>query len=187
MGNVSPSRLYKYHDIIGVQGRPLRDSQAARAEGSPFSSSSSSSIASTLSSILIMASKAQGSSSMKVLIVEDDAVQRMVLSNMLRKFQCEITMAMNGKEAVDLFLEGNKFDIIFCDKDMPIMTGPEAVVKIRAMGETGVKIVGMSADDHAMEVFISAGANVYVPKPMKVEALKCIIQEVISKNMNTMV
>jgi CheY-like chemotaxis protein len=33
--------------------------------------------------------------------------------------------AKNGKEAVDLFLEGEKFDIVLCDKDMPVMTGPE--------------------------------------------------------------
>uniref|UniRef100_A0A453M5A2 Response regulatory domain-containing protein n=2 Tax=Aegilops tauschii subsp. strangulata TaxID=200361 RepID=A0A453M5A2_AEGTS len=72
-----------------------------------------------------MASKAQESSSMKALVVEDNTVQRMVLSAKLHNFQCEITLAVNGKEAVDLFVEGKKFDIIFCDKDMPIMTGPE--------------------------------------------------------------
>ncbi|KAF7068437.1 hypothetical protein CFC21_074204 [Triticum aestivum] len=134
-----------------------------------------------------MASKVQGSSSMKALVVEDNTVQRMVLSMKLRNFECEITHAMNGKEEVDLFLEGKKFDIIFCDKDMPIMTGPEAVVKIRAMGETDVKIVGMSADDDAMEVFISAGADVFVPKPINVQDLKSIIKEVINKKKNTMV
>ena len=74
-----------------------------------------------------MASKAQGSSCVKVLVVEDNTVQRMVLSQKLHNFQCEITLAVNGKEAVDLFLEGKKFDIIFCDKDMPIMTGPEVL------------------------------------------------------------
>ncbi|XP_037431602.1 two-component response regulator ORR42-like [Triticum dicoccoides] len=134
-----------------------------------------------------MASKAQGSSFMKALVVEDTTVQRMVLSAKLRNFQCEITLAVNGKEAVDLFLEGKKFDIIFYDKDMPIMTSPEAVVKIRAMGETDVKIVGMSADDDAMEVFISAGADVFVPKPIKVQDLESIIKEVMNKKKNTMV
>jgi CheY-like chemotaxis protein len=34
-------------------------------------------------------------------------------------------VAENGKEAVDLFLEGKKFDIVFCDNEMPIMAGPE--------------------------------------------------------------
>ena len=74
-----------------------------------------------------MASKAQGSSSVKVLLVEDNVVERMVLSAKLRKFHYEISLAMNGKEAVDLFLKGEKFDIVFCDKDMPIMTGPEVL------------------------------------------------------------
>ena len=74
-----------------------------------------------------MASKAQGSSSVKVLLVEDNMVERMVLLAKLRKFPCEISLAMNGKEAVDLFLQGEKFDIVFCDKDMPIMTGPEVL------------------------------------------------------------
>ncbi|VAI23758.1 unnamed protein product [Triticum turgidum subsp. durum] len=133
-----------------------------------------------------MAFKAQGSSSMKALVVEDDTVQRMVLSTMLLKFECDITLAKNGKEAVDLFLEGKKFDIILCDKDMPIMTGPEAIVKIRAMGESDVKILGMSADDDAMEVFISVGADVFVPKPMKVEYLGSIIKEIINNKKNTM-
>uniref|UniRef100_A0ACD5UX26 Uncharacterized protein n=2 Tax=Avena sativa TaxID=4498 RepID=A0ACD5UX26_AVESA len=123
----------------------------------------------------------------KVLLVEDTRVDAMVLSAMLRKLHCEITMAMNGKESVDLFIEGRKFDIVFCDKDMPIMTGPEAVEKIRAMGESDVKIVGISAKNNAQEVFMSAGADVFVPKPIKFDVLEAIIQEVINKKNNTMV
>ena len=64
-------------------------------------------------------------SSLKALLVDDMSVERMVVSSMLRKFHCEIILAKNGKEAVDMFLEGNEFDIVVCDKDMPIMTGPE--------------------------------------------------------------
>ena len=74
-----------------------------------------------------MASKAQGSSSVKALVVEDNTVQRMVLSQKLHNFQCLLSVAWKGKEAVDLFLEGKKFDIIFYDKDMPIMTSPEVL------------------------------------------------------------
>ncbi|KAF6992575.1 hypothetical protein CFC21_009556 [Triticum aestivum] len=123
-------------------------------------------------------------SSLKALLVDDMAVERMVASAKLRKFHCEITMAKNGKEAVDMFLEGNEFDIVVCDKDMPIMTGPEAVEKIRAMGATDVKIVGVSADDNAMEAFMSAGADDFVPKPVRPEILEPMIQEVINKKNN---
>ncbi|VAH25606.1 unnamed protein product [Triticum turgidum subsp. durum] len=128
--------------------------------------------------------KAKGSTSIKALLVEDIGVCRLVLSTILL---CEVTLAMNGKEAVDLFLAGKKFDIVLFDKNMPIMTAPEAIVKIRAMGETDVKMVGVSADDHAMEAFMSAGADLFVPKPMRMEALGPIIQEVIKKKKNGMV
>ncbi|KAF6998116.1 hypothetical protein CFC21_014271 [Triticum aestivum] len=123
-------------------------------------------------------------SSLKALLVDDMAVERMVVSSMLRNFHCEITLAKNGKEAVDMFLEGNEFDIVVCDKDMPIMTGPEAIVKIRAMGATDVKIVGVSADDNAMEAFMGAGADDFVPKPVRPEILQPMVQEVINKKKN---
>ncbi|KAE8778556.1 Hybrid signal transduction histidine kinase I [Hordeum vulgare] len=63
----------------------------------------------------------------------------------------------------------------------------EAVVKIHAMGEGDVKIVGVSADDHAMEAFMNAGADAFVPKPMRREVLIPIIQDIINKNNNAMV
>ncbi|KAM0892349.1 hypothetical protein ACQ4PT_025809 [Festuca glaucescens] len=133
-----------------------------------------------------MSSSIQGSP-VKALIVEDMAVHALILSTILRKFHCEITVAENGNEAVQLFLEGKKFDIIFCDKDMPVMSGPEAIEKIRALGESHVKIVGISADDNAQEAFMSAGANVFLPKPMKFDVVLPMIQEVINKKNNTMV
>ncbi|CAM0907919.1 unnamed protein product [Alopecurus aequalis] len=133
-----------------------------------------------------MASNAQGSP-VKALLVEDMAVDTLVLTTMLRRFHCEITVAKNGIEAVGLFCEGMKFDIVFCAKYMPLMTGPEAIVKIRAMGQTDVKIVGMSADDNALEAFMSAGADGFVPKPMRLDVLGAMIQEIINKKNNAVV
>ena len=48
-------------------------------------------------------------------------------------------------------------------------------------------IVGMSADYDVTEAFINAGADMFVPKPMKLDALGAIIQEVINKKNNTKV
>uniref|UniRef100_A0ACD5YB74 Uncharacterized protein n=1 Tax=Avena sativa TaxID=4498 RepID=A0ACD5YB74_AVESA len=126
-------------------------------------------------------------SPVKALLVEDTRVDALVLSTMLRRFHCEITIANNGKKAVDLFLEGNKFDIVLCDNDMPIMTGPEAVEKIRAMGEIDVKIIGLSANNNVQDVFMTAGVDVFVPKPLKIDVLGAMIQEVINKKNNAMV
>ena len=77
--------------------------------------------------------KAKGSTSIKALLVEDIEVCRLVLSTFLLRLHCEVTLAMNGKEAVDLFLEGKKFDIVLFDKDMPVMTGPEVINSISSI------------------------------------------------------
>uniref|UniRef100_A0ACD5YAT0 Uncharacterized protein n=1 Tax=Avena sativa TaxID=4498 RepID=A0ACD5YAT0_AVESA len=140
-----------------------------------------------------MRSNGQGSSSVKALIVEDTAVETLIFSTMLQIFHCEITVVKNGKEAVDLFLKGKKFDIvlldkdIFLDKDMPAMTSLEAVEKIRAMGEIDVKIVGVSVDNSAEEALMSAGVDVFAPKPLKLDVLGAMIQEVINRKNNAMV
>ncbi|CAL5018279.1 unnamed protein product [Urochloa decumbens] len=127
-----------------------------------------------------MASKNQGSTP-RALVIEDIKVDSVIILRMLEKLNCEVTVARNGKEAVDLFLKGKTFDIVLSDQDMPIMTGPQAVVKIRAMGATQVKIVGVSADFGGMEAFMQAGADVFVPKPIKFETLESMLQEVIQK------
>ncbi|CAM0880001.1 unnamed protein product [Alopecurus aequalis] len=137
----------------------------------------------------MVADNAQGSL-VKALVVEDTAVETFILTTMLRILHCERTVAKNGKEKSgcdNLFVEGNKFDIVLCGDVMPIMSGPVAVAKIRAMGENDVKIVGVSIDDNAMEAFMNAGADVFVPKPMRLDTLRPMIQEVINKKKNAMV
>jgi hypothetical protein len=60
-----------------------------------------------------------------------------------------------------------------------------AVEKIRALGEIDVKIVGLSIDDNAQEVFMSAEADVFVLKPIKLEVLGAMFQEVTSTRRTT--
>lgn len=74
----------------------------------------------------LMAFKNQGSSP-SALVIEDIKVDSVVLLRMLQKLNCEVTVARNGEEAVDLFLRGKTFDIVFSDQDMPVMTGPEVL------------------------------------------------------------
>ena len=66
----------------------------------------------------------------KVLLVEDDKVNQMIAIKMLKKFNCEVTLANNGQEAVDLFSE-NKFDLVLMDIQMPVMNGIDAAKLIR--------------------------------------------------------
>ena len=54
------------------------------------------------------------------------------------------------------------------------------------MGETDVKIVGVSADDNGMEAFTRVGADEFMPKPVKPEIVGPMIEEIINKK-NAMV
>lgn len=55
------------------------------------------------------------------------------------------------------------------------------MAKIRSMGATEVKIVGISADFGGVEAFMQAGADMFVPKPMKLQTLESMIQAVMHK------
>lgn len=118
---------------------------------------------------------------MEVLLVEDGDANRKLALGLLNKWGLNVTVAVNGKEAVDLF-EPNRFDVILMDVQMPEMDGHEATQRIRELEkETGghVLIVGLTA--HAMkgdrDRCISSGMDHYVAKPIRAEELHQILSE----------
>jgi two-component system, sensor histidine kinase len=107
-----------------------------------------------------------------VLIVEDNAVNLLVLTNLLRKLGArQIVSAVNGREALTR-CEAQQFDVIFMDTRMPVMDGIEATRALRAAGSLSY-VIGVSADamaedrGHALE----SGMNDYITKPVSVDSL----------------
>ena len=66
----------------------------------------------------------------KVLLVEDNLLNQRLLQINLSKLKCEVTLANNGLEGVEIF-KNNKFDVILMDLMMPIMDGFECSCEIR--------------------------------------------------------
>jgi PleD family two-component response regulator len=62
---------------------------------------------------------------LSVLVVDDDPITRRIHKALLNKFQLEIQVAENGKEAIEFFNSGIHFDLILLDMEMPIMDGLE--------------------------------------------------------------
>ncbi|TKY61323.1 Two-component response regulator ARR22 [Spatholobus suberectus] len=113
------------------------------------------------------------------LIVDDDAIIRKIHKTMLeRLFNIEAEMVKDGKEAVDLYRSGANFDIIFMDKEMPIMDGPEATKQLRAMGVKSM-IVGITtrAAGKDREEFLAAGSNRCFEKPLDRAKVEVVLQE----------
>ena len=109
----------------------------------------------------------------KVLLVEDNEMNRDMLSRRLIRRGFEVVFAVNGKEGVDL-ARSEKPDIILMDMSLPVMDGWEATRCVKSDDATSsVPVIGLTA--HAMsgdrEKAIEAGCDDYDTKPVEIDRL----------------
>jgi two-component system cell cycle response regulator DivK len=109
----------------------------------------------------------------KVLLVEDNEMNRDMLSRRLVRRGFEVVFALNGKEGVEL-ARSEKPDIILMDMSLPIMDGWEATRCVKSDDATrSVPVIGLTA--HAMsgdrEKAIEAGCDDYDTKPVELDRL----------------
>jgi PAS domain S-box-containing protein len=103
---------------------------------------------------------------LRILAVEDNELNRMVLQVILKKCEVVVTIAHNGQEAIKLIQE-QEFDLVLMDVQMPIVDGLEATKYIREELKLSTPIIGLSANAMREEVEIckQAGMNDYLVKP----------------------
>jgi PAS domain S-box-containing protein len=101
-----------------------------------------------------------------ILLAEDTPANQKLISMYIHKLGAEVTLANDGKEAVELALE-QPFDLIVMDMQMPVMDGVEAVTLLRARGYQG-PIVALTANamKRDKERCLDAGCNDFVTKPI---------------------
>lgn len=80
----------------------------------------------------------------RVLVVDDNRVNRMVLSRMLKKLGLEVDEATNGQEAVER-AAAEDYDVILMDCEMPIMNGWEATERIKRAADKQIPIIAVTA------------------------------------------
>jgi CheY-like chemotaxis protein len=122
---------------------------------------------------------------LKVLVVEDSLVNQKLATALLQKAGHEVRIASNGSEALET-LDQEAFDLILMDIQMPEMDGLEATRAIRSREEiTGqhIPIVAMTA--HALEgdreLFLNAGMDHYISKPIRAKTLLETIQAAMAR------
>jgi CheY-like chemotaxis protein len=109
----------------------------------------------------------------KVLLVEDNEMNRDMLSRRLTRRGFEVVFAMDGKQGVAL-AQSEKPDVILMDMSLPVMDGWEATRRVKAEEATrSVPVIGLTA--HAMdgdrEKAIEAGCDDYDTKPVELDRL----------------
>jgi signal transduction histidine kinase/DNA-binding response OmpR family regulator len=118
--------------------------------------------------------------STRILLAEDNLVNQKLATIILNKAGYKVTVAENGKQALDIFTRNpGDFDAILMDIQMPEMDGYEATRCIRQNGNNDIPIVAMTAN--AMkgdrELCLEAGMNDYITKPIKREIVFQVLEK----------
>ncbi len=115
---------------------------------------------------------------MKVLVVDDQATNRAILTWLLEEDGHEIFEAQDGQEAVDAYQKVD-VDIVLMDVMMPVMDGLEATKRIKAIQADGnyVPIIFLTAldDDKALSQCLESGGDDFLSKPYNEAVLKAKI------------
>lgn len=118
-----------------------------------------------------------------VLVVEDNAINRMVAEDLLESLGVESRCVENGAEALDLIRQGVRPPLILMDIQMPVMDGVTATQQIRAWeqgnGLPPLPIVALTANafDEDRERYFAAGMNGFLAKPIDIEQLGQTVQK----------
>nr|WP_279153087.1 response regulator [Pseudomonas mosselii] len=114
----------------------------------------------------------------RVLLVEDNPVNQSVIEAMLRSLGFEVSLAMDGAQAVDLVGQ-QRFAAVLMDCRLPHVDGYEATRRIRQLpGSAGLPIIALTASalQGDRERCLAAGMNDYLSKPFKRTDLQRILQ-----------
>lgn len=112
----------------------------------------------------------------KVLIVDDEVMNRDLIVKVLRKEGMEVYEAKDGKEALTA-IALNRFDLVLMDLMMPVMDGFETIEAIRTRSHQQMPIVTLSAinDKRSIVRALALGADDYLTKPYDLrEMLKVV-------------
>ena len=118
---------------------------------------------------------------MKILVVDDNEINRKVVNGFLEKTDHSLTMLEKAEEAIEL-LESEIFDLILMDIELPGLKGDEATLKIRESNNDFIRhtpIIALTGNTMPNDIdrFYKAGMNGFIAKPIDVDILKTAINK----------
>jgi CheY-like chemotaxis protein len=119
---------------------------------------------------------------LRVLAAEDDEAGRLVLRNLLRRVGVEPTIVTDGRQAVEAW-DGDVWDIVLMDIQMPVMDGPAAAREIRTRerheGRRRTPIIAITAHtlEHQLREYVEAGFDDVVAKPVDAMRLYAALEK----------
>ena len=125
----------------------------------------------------------------RILLAEDIEINRIILIELLSDTGVEIEVAVDGKQALEMFEQSelDTYNLIFMDIQMPNMGGYQATEAIRSLNRPDAKnvpIIAMTANAYRedIEQALSAGMNGHVAKPIDIDVVRRILYDNLSSN-----
>ena len=122
----------------------------------------------------------------KILVVDDTPVNLVVARGMLKEYQAQVHTCESGEECLAL-LQDNHYNIIFLDHKMPGLDGIETLKRARETDGASrlSKYIALTANSGSglREEYIAYGFNDYLPKPIKLDAMRKILAKYIPENL----
>jgi CheY-like chemotaxis protein len=127
----------------------------------------------TKNSVVVTSANLKGK---KILVVDDNRMNRMVAKVILKDYDVIISEAINGEEAVN-FLKNNPCDLVLMDIQMPVLNGYQASQVIRQELKLDIPIIALTANamKGEKEKCLEFGMNDYVSKPFDEESFLQVI------------
>jgi len=118
----------------------------------------------------------------RLLLVEDNEMNRLVATTTLEHYGVELQEAVNGEEALRM-LKNAHFDLVLMDVQMPVMDGIEATHAIRRDISATIPIIALTANaiKGESDKCIAAGMNAYISKPFEEQVLVRTISSLLGK------
>ena len=116
-----------------------------------------------------------------ILLVDDNKVNLKVAEGLLRPYKMQVDTADSGQQAINM-MQNQNYDLVFMDHMMPQMDGVEATQIVRSLGEErfrSIPIIALSANAvrGAKELFLEAGMNDFVPKPIEMRVMDRVLRK----------
>lgn len=120
---------------------------------------------------------------MNILIVEDNAMNRKVLAEFLKKDKHTVTSAENGELALEILKQVQDFDMIFCDVNMPGMGGVDMVKALRGLEDrkiASIPVIALTGNvrEEDVQSYYKANMNGFLAKPINSKLLQEILYKV---------
>lgn len=127
-------------------------------------------------------------SSVKLLVAEDNKMNRILIDNLLRDIGIVADFAQNGIEVIEKYNESKQYDIILMDCQMPKMDGFEATARLREIYEENSPVI-IAVTAHALEgdreKCIAAGMDDYIAKPYNKKSIENLLIKWMKQKIDT--